>query len=135
MQTMEVVNMHNALVKKILTKQAHKKTLLDDYTTEIEEIYNAIYNNDKIPLTSVYDLDQLMNSSEPVYERQTFEEYLQYLLQGATQSEYVNFLRYYEHHPNFKNNLYKKYQKHENIKTIKNSILHSLIQQIESCMF
>jgi hypothetical protein len=130
MQTMEVVKMHNTLVTKILSTQVSPKKILDNYNTEIEELYNAIYNNNKLPLTVVYDFDEIMNSSEPIYEKQTFDEYIEELLQGATQSEFVNFLRYYEYHPNFKNNLYKKYQKNENIKSIKNTIINTIYHQM-----
>jgi len=127
MQTMEIIRMNNSLVHKLtLLTRSQRRHILDDYNKEIEELYDAIYNNKKLPLSIMYDFDNYMNSAEDIYEKQTFDEYVEQLLQGATRSEYVNFLRNYHYYPSFKNNLYKKYQKNENMKSIKNRLFKAI---------
>jgi len=91
-------------------------------------LYNTIYNNKQLPLVSQQQLDDYMNTASKIYEKETFQSYVDSKMQGYStpnnQSQYQQNMQ----NPTFKNNLYAKYQKHEQLKSIKNRIIEEMLK-------
>jgi hypothetical protein len=95
--------------------------------TPVLLLYNNIYNNKNISLASQQQLDDYMNSATQFYEKETFQSYVESKLQGSSKN---NRTQYNEdmQDPVFKNNLYAKYQKNEQLKSIKNRIIQEMLK-------
>ena len=89
-------------------------------------LYNNIYNNKNLSLASQQELDDYMNSASKIYEKETFESYIESKLQGtpSNRAQYKQNMQ----DPTFKNNLYAKYQKNEQLKSIKNRIVEEMLK-------
>jgi len=91
-------------------------------------LYNTIYNNKQLPLVSQQQLDDYMNTASKIYEKETFQSYVDSKMQGYStpnnQSQYQQNMQ----DSTFKNNLYAKYQKNEQLKSIKNRIIEEMLK-------
>jgi len=90
-------------------------------------LYNTIYNNKHISLASQQQLDDYMNSASQIYEKETFQSYVESKLQGATHHDHSQYKQNMQD-PVFKNTLYAKYQKNEQLKSIKNRIIQEMLK-------
>jgi len=89
-------------------------------------LYNTIYNNKQLPLVSQQQLDDYMNTASKIYEKETFQSYADSKMQGYStpNNQYQQNIQ----NPTFKNNLYAKYQKNEQLKSIKNRIIEEMLK-------
>lgn len=94
----------------------------------LSELYVAIYNNNNISLETLKKLDDAFNTSVQFYEKETFHDYINSKLQGCSQNEYTKYI-HNSKNTVFKNNLYSKYQKQEQIKSMKNYIIQEILKQ------
>ena len=90
-------------------------------------LYNNIYNNKNLSLASIQALDDYMTKASKIYEKETFQSYVDSKLQGATQNNQAQYKQNIKD-PVFKNNLYAKYQKNEQLKSIKNRIIEEMLK-------
>lgn len=90
-------------------------------------LYNTIYNNKQLPLASIKTIDDYMNEAPQIYERETFQSYVDSKLQGSTQNNKSQYAQNIQD-PIFRNNLYAKYQKNEQLKSIKNRIIQKILK-------
>ena len=90
-------------------------------------LYNNIYNNKNISLASIQALDNYMTKASQIYEKETFQSYVDSKLQGSTQNNQAQYKQNIKD-PVFKNNLYAKYQKNEQLKSIKNRIIEEMLK-------
>jgi hypothetical protein len=93
----------------------------------LTELYVAIYNNNNISLEILKKLDDMFTSSIQFYEKETFNDYITSKLQGCSQNDYTKYIQN-SNDPVFKNNLYSKYQKQEQIKSMKNYIVQEILR-------
>lgn len=93
----------------------------------LSELYDSIYNKN-ISLETLKTLDDMFNASHKFYEKETFQDYLISKLHGCSQSEYTKYLQN-SNDLVFRNNLYSKYQKQEQIKSMKNYIIQEMLRQ------
>jgi hypothetical protein len=90
-------------------------------------LYTTIYYNKLLPLASQQQLDDYMNSASHIYEKETFQSYVESKLQGAPPSTRAQYNQDMQD-PVFKNTLYAKYQKNEQLKSIKNRIIQEMLK-------
>jgi hypothetical protein len=95
--------------------------------TPVLLLYNTIYNNKNISLASQQQLDDYMNSATQFYEKETFQSYIESKLQGSSKNNRTQYNQDMQD-PVFKNNLYAKYQKNEQLKSIKNRIIQEMLK-------
>jgi hypothetical protein len=89
-------------------------------------LYNTIYNNRQLPIANQQQLDDYMNTASKIYEKETFQSYIDSKMQGYStpNNQYHQNMQ----NPTFKNNLYAKYQKNEQLKSIKNRIIEEMLK-------
>ena len=95
--------------------------------SQLNKLHEMIYNNPTLLLTTIKKIDDTMNSAPPFYPKETFQNHINSKLHTITPCEYTKFIYNMNNAPNFKNNLYKKYQKNEQIKSIKNHIISEIL--------
>jgi hypothetical protein len=101
--------------------------IFDKIQTPLILLYNNIYNNKNLSLASQQQLDDYMTKAAKIYEKETFQSYVESKLQGSPpnhQSQYNQNMQ----DPTFRNNLYAKYQKNEQLKSIKNRIVEEILK-------
>ena len=101
--------------------------IFNKINTPLVLLYNNIYNNKKLSLSSQQAIDDYMNSATPIYEKETFQSYVESKLQGGSPNNHAQY-KQNMNDPTFKNNLYAKYQKNEQLKSIKNRIIQEILK-------
>ena len=94
--------------------------------SQLIQLHEMIYNTPN--LTTMQKIDDTMNSAPPLYPKETFQDYINSKINQITPSEYTQYVYNMNTVPNFKNNLYKKYQKNEQIKSIKNHVISEMLR-------
>jgi hypothetical protein len=90
-------------------------------------LYNNIYNNKQLPLACQQQLDDYMNEASHIYEKETFQSYVESKLQGSSKHNRAQYKQNLQD-PTFRNNLYAKYHKIEQLKSIKNRIIEEILK-------
>jgi len=94
--------------------------------SQVNQLHEMIYNTPN--LKTMQKIDDTMNSAPPLYPKETFHDYINSNLHPITPSEYTKYIYNMNTSQDFKNNLYKKYQKNEQIKSIKNHIVNEMLR-------
>jgi hypothetical protein len=101
--------------------------IFDKIHTPLILLYNNIYNNTNLPLASQQQLDDYMTKAAKIYEKETFQSYVESKLQGSSKHNRGQYKQNMQD-PTFRNNLYAKYQKNEQLKSIKNRIIEEILK-------